>query len=90
MIDAEEVRGYWTIVGVLVGAVVATLALALVRRAPRVWAWHLMVAALGGVASLVFAVTSTGTPHDDPGPAPTHQTGPHCYSGGDSRGCPGG
>ena len=90
VIDAEEVRSYWTILAILVASVVTSFALAGVRRAPRAWVWHLVVAGLGVLAAFLFAVTSTGTPSGDPEPPPVHHTGPLCYSGGDSSGCPGG
>jgi len=89
-IDADSVSSYWTTVGVLAAAVAATVVLAARRRASRAWPWHLAVAALGVAASFLFAVTTTGTPHDDPTPPRPTYTGPHCYSGGDSSECPGG
>jgi Family of unknown function (DUF6234) len=90
VIHAEDVRNYWTILGVLVASVPLTFVLAGLRRAPRAWGWHLVVAGLGAVAAIAFAVTSTGTPTDEPEPSPPHRSGPLCYSGGDNTGCPGG
>ena len=90
MIEEAEVHRYWIVVGVLVVSVATSLAGAVRRKAGSAWIWHLLVAGVGAAAAVVFAVTQTGTPHDDPAPPPARHTGPLCYSGGDSTGCPGG
>jgi hypothetical protein len=90
VIDPAQVQRYWIILSVLVVSVASTFAGAGRRRAGTAWIWHLLVAGVGAVAAVLFAVTQTGTSHDDPAPSPARHTGPLCYSGGDSTGCPGG
>ena len=90
VIDEAQVRRYWIVLGVLVVSVAGSFLAAARRKAGGAWLWHLLVAGAGGAAALLFAVTQTGTPQDDPAPPPARHTGPLCYSGGDNTGCPGG
>jgi hypothetical protein len=91
VIDEDYVRHYWVIVGLLAMAQLATWVGAVVRGARMAWSWHALVAMAGVTAAILFAVTSAG-PVDDQKPEPPRPTytGPRCYSGGDSRACPGG
>ena len=96
VVHEEEVRFYWTLVGVLAVAVLASLAGALWRKGRKTFAWHGLVATLGVVVVVAFPVTATGTvaeldrgdpatPEDRDRPANSV-----CHSGGDSDECLGG
>lgn len=96
VIHEEDVRLYWTLVGVLAVAVVASFAGALWRRGRKALAWHGLVAVLGAVAALAFSVTETGSVAElERGD--TAQQGDRdrpanavCHSGGASDECLGG
>jgi Family of unknown function (DUF6234) len=92
VIDDEDVRHYWVIVGLLATGQLATWVGAARRGAQGAWVWHALVAVVGLAAALLFAVTTAGPVdgHHEPGPAQPSYTGPRCYSGGDSSECPGG
>ena len=96
VIHGEDVRFYWTLVGVLVVAVVASFAGALWRRGRKAFAWHGLVAVLGVAAVLAFPVTKAG-PVDDLDRKDVAEredrdrpAGSVCHSGGDSDECLGG
>ena len=96
VIDADEVRFYWTLVGILAVAVIASFAGALWRRGRKTFAWHTLVAVLGVAAALAFSVTATGSVSELGRDDPTEREqrdrpgGSGCHSGGDSDGCVGG
>ncbi len=96
VIHAEEVRFYWTLVGILALAVIASFAGALWRRGRKMFAGHTLVAVVGVAAALAFSVTATGSvaelDRDDPieREQPDRRGGSGCHSGGDSDGCVGG
>jgi hypothetical protein len=90
VIDDEDVRNYWVIVGLLAASLLATWVGAARRGARGAWVWHALVAVVGLAAALVFSVTTVGPVTDEPEPTPPSHNGPLCYSGGDARGCPGG
>ena len=90
VIDDQEVRHYWFIVGLLALSLIASWVGAARRGARAAWAWHALVAVMGLAAALLFAVTSAGPVGDEPEPPRPARTGPRCYSGGDAHECPGG
>ncbi|MDQ4053334.1 MAG: hypothetical protein M3237_11635 [Actinomycetota bacterium] len=59
-IDPEAVRNYWIAVAVLVASLVASFGAAARRRARKSFAWHSLMAVIGLIASVGFAVTQTG------------------------------
>lgn len=86
--DAEAVRSYRVLVGVLAAVVVATLAVAWRRGARLGFAWHAFVALLGATSAIVFQVPVVDwTDHlREQSPAPSAPAYP-CRSGsGDCRG----
>ena len=96
VIHEEDVRFYWTLVGILTVAVIASFAGALWRRGMKTVAWHTLVAGLGVAAALAFSVTATGSVAELDRDAPMERDqrdrrgGSGCHSGGDSDGCVGG
>jgi hypothetical protein len=90
VIDDDEVRNYWVIVGLLAASQLGTWLGAARRGARGAWVWHALVALVCLAAAFLFAVTAAGPVIDEPEPTPPSHTGPLCYSGGDARGCPGG
>jgi len=61
-IDPEAVRFYWIAVAVLVAGLAASFGAAARRRARKSYAWHSLMAAIGTVVAVGFAVTQTGPP----------------------------
>jgi hypothetical protein len=92
VVTEEEVRTYWITLAALVVAVVTSFGAAVWRGSRWAWAWHVLVGIVGAAAAVLFAVTTVGTPHEDPvrPPSPSGPGAPGCHSGGDSSGCPGG
>jgi len=96
VIDEEDVRFYWLLVGVLAAAVVASFAGALWRRASKAFAWHVLITVLGVAVALAFSVTKSGPVEDLDRNDPVKQEQPDrrgssvCHSGGDSDECVGG
>jgi hypothetical protein len=96
VIHEEDVRFYWTLVGVLAVAVGASFAGALWRQAGRAFGWHVLLAVAGVAVALGFSVTEAGPAQDlrrddtvkeEPAGRPG---GSACHSGGDSDECVGG
>jgi hypothetical protein len=90
VVEPANVHIYWAIVTVLAISMLTTFAGAASRPAGGAWVWHLLVAGLGAVAAVMFAVTTVGPVNDQPAPPQPRYTIPQCHSGGDASGCPGG
>ena len=88
--DPENVHLYWVLVAGLALSVLATFAGAALRPAGAAWVWHLLVAGVGAVAAVLFAITAVGPVNDQPAPPQPRYPIPQCHSGGDANGCPGG
>jgi len=77
VIDKEDVRNYWAILGALVVGQLATWVGAVLRGARVAWGWHALVAMAGVAAAVLFAVTSAGSVDDQkPEPPRPAYTGP--------------
>jgi hypothetical protein len=96
VIHHEDVHFYWTLVGVLAVAVIASFAGALWRRGNKAFASHILIAVAGVVVASAFSVTEAGPVQDldldDPvkQEQPDHPGSSVCHSGGDSDECVGG
>jgi hypothetical protein len=96
VIDEENVRFHWVLVGVLAVSVGSSFAAALWRRGGGALVWHTAVAVAGLAVALTFSVTETGPVQDlddDPvrrQPSSDRPGGAVCHSGGDSDECVGG
>ncbi len=91
LIDPEDMRNYWVCVSGLVLSVLASFAVAWWRGATKSFVWHSIMALIGLIVSVLFAVTQTGAPvSPQPEPPQPPPSGSVCHSGGDSSECVGG
>jgi hypothetical protein len=96
VIDDENVRFHWVLVGVLAVSVGASFAAAVWRRGGKAFVWHTAVAVAGLLVALTFSVTEAGPVQDldeDPvrhQPSADRPGSSVCHSGGDSDECVGG